>query len=360
MSIINIAGLVKGIGSATSKVIETVKPNATVKLSKEMEFATQGLALKEKLMSRLVFNLTSFLLVFTFLVKFLEVTWAHYFVILGWLSVDDMDLIYKSANVIGVPTIIAFLIQFIGQTVFKLKSNRETTKAINEQIEAIRLRGLEEKKNKDNVVKRDLVNWDKVGELELGSKKPRVNWKWIKKIEGGSINKGYVPYDTNGTAGVTIGAGIDLGHLDVNETRLDKTTFPDIYSKIAPYLGLRGKKAKAFLKKNPLILSPDYVKVINDNVRRHFFEEVCREYKEENDDFLSLPGPAQTVVMSRAWHGHWDLSKRCPVFFGHTLNRDWISASKELRNFYPDKEQMKAFGDRLNKEADLILKSIKA
>ena len=183
--------------------------------------------------------------------------------------------------------------------------------------------------------------------------KNRINYEFIEKLEGGVLYKAYVPKDTNNSSGITVGSGVDLAYLEkeLREKVKDKYSIP------VKVFTVKGKEAKKLLKKlGSGFLSKEAIDEINSLKKELVLNKVEKEFHDENKSFLMLPAQAQTVVFSRAWHLGWNLSANCPKFFGFIMRKEWLQATHEIRNFFPDKAQMKLFRKRLNQEADYLAK----
>lgn len=86
--------------------------------------------------------------------------------------------------------------------------------------------------------------------------------------EGGSRTEAYIPMRAGapiGKSGVTVGKGFDLGQFDIKGLR-SLGVPKELIRKVQPYLNLKGPAAVRVLKENPLVLSPEEVKTLNDVV----------------------------------------------------------------------------------------------
>ena len=77
----------------------------------------------------------------------------------------------------------------------------------------------------------------------------KIDYKFLSDLEGGSKTNGYVPAAEVSKSGVTIATGFDLGQRDENDLKTLKLS-TTLTAKLKPYLGLKGKSAQDFLKKN--------------------------------------------------------------------------------------------------------------
>jgi hypothetical protein len=86
--------------------------------------------------------------------------------------------------------------------------------------------------------------------------------------EGGSQQKAYIPMRNGvpiGKSGVTVGKGFDLGQFDVKGLR-NLGVSKEVLRKVQPFLNVKGPAAARILKENPLTLSPEDVKHLNEVV----------------------------------------------------------------------------------------------
>ena len=181
-----------------------------------------------------------------------------------------------------------------------------------------------------------------------------VCWDFIHDLEGGTILEGYVPCDSNGDplghSGVTIAAGFDLGRRDADDL-WDMGVSEDLVERLDPYCGLTGHEALDVLRNDPLTITEDEGRDINDVLHEAFYEDVADRWGDHSDvPFEELSEGEATVVMSVAWQygSPW---RRCPTFWGMATENDWDGVIAELRDFgdrYPT---------RRNREADFLEES---
>lgn len=186
-----------------------------------------------------------------------------------------------------------------------------------------------------------------------------VDWSFVKGLEGNK-RTGYVPRDPDKgkQAGVTIGAGVDLGQMsprDLKNLGLPK----ELESKLTPYVSLVGDAAKSTLKKKPLSLSEIEAAQVTDARKRFGVNRLGSKLATAGVDFSTLPPEVATAVTSLGWHLGEDLPNAAPRFTEKLAKAqktgDFAPVVLELRNFGKDHKYM----TRRKKEADLIESFIK-
>lgn len=173
--------------------------------------------------------------------------------------------------------------------------------------------------------------------VEKKEEEVNIDWNFIKKLEGYEL-KGYVPSEKRErnnrvVSGVTIASGFDLGQHSVDY--LDKLNLKeDLKEKLRPYFGLKGNKARRFLKQNPLVITEAEGNAINKAVKMDKAIEVAEAYNRDakNINFYSLPKEIQTVIMSVGFQ-YGNLRKRTPNFWKVVTSGDWERAVWHLNNF---------------------------
>lgn len=183
----------------------------------------------------------------------------------------------------------------------------------------------------------------------------QIDFSYLSQFEGGSKLIGYIPFiklsDGKRKSGVTIGCGIDLGQRNLRDlTNLKLSKSLEIL--LAPYLLRKGEEAFSYLKKNPLVLSVEQAKELNEAVRDHDIGLMIQIFNRFSKvQFKDLPWQAQTVLASLAWNFGPSLDRSIPLTFMDAADQDWHSFGTRLRNF-PSKEP--ALDARRKKEAELI------
>lgn len=178
-----------------------------------------------------------------------------------------------------------------------------------------------------------------------------IDWEFIASLEGKGVTTGYVPDASGSKSGVTIATGFDLGQR--NETDLTNLGLSaDLITKFKPYLGKKGQDAVDFLAKNPLTITDDEAKDIDNKVRAKKVPALKTKYLNSphntgNVQFDDLPSQAQTVIASVSFQ-YGDLSTKTPKFWKAASSQDWVESVKILRNFGD------SYRTRRNKEADLL------
>lgn len=173
------------------------------------------------------------------------------------------------------------------------------------------------------------------------------DWNFIESLEGFET-RGYVPKDVAGKplgqSGVSIGAGVDLGHWPVTALRRRKVPEP-IIEKVAPYCGLRGWDAVHALV-IPLVLTEDEARRLTRTIQGDIVDAVKARYDRASKIALSfIPQQAQTVLISVAFQYGANLAKRTPKFWRAMTTQDWQAAVRELENFgdaYPSRRRREA------------------
>ena len=155
-----------------------------------------------------------------------------------------------------------------------------------------------------------------------------IIWSFISDLEGGLQLRGYIP---GSHSGVTVAGGVDLGYQDAADLR----AYPaPLQAKLAPYVGLRGSFARAYLNKHPLTLTDDEAEAVEAPVRAAFLTEVRNHFGAE---FEEIPDAAQTVIMSVTWqYGDPWSDPKCGDFWKLACAQDWDALADYLDDF-PDK-----------------------
>ena len=172
-----------------------------------------------------------------------------------------------------------------------------------------------------------------------------IDWKFIAAREGKRLN-GYVPEPRKSKSGVTIGCGVDIGHMTDDEFNLLPPTIQD---KIEPYRHLTGLQALQKVRALPLMLPDEEVAILNQVM----FDELSKELREDYDrataegSFDQLTDEQQTCIMSVSFQ-YGVLAAKTPRFWKLVTHRDWNGAIHELENFGDD------YASRRKLEAELL------
>lgn len=163
-----------------------------------------------------------------------------------------------------------------------------------------------------------------------------IDWNFIKELEGYRTHA-YLPMDKEGNvlgqSGTTIGMGFDLGQQSSGSLKELLSDSPDLFSKLYPYLGIKGVKAKNFLQAHPLSLSTEELDMIQCRIEDVFYRRLEKEYEDHSDLTFSMLSPAQqTVLMSVFWQ-YGDLQWHCPAFFKYATKGMWKTVISELKSF---------------------------
>ena len=176
-------------------------------------------------------------------------------------------------------------------------------------------------------------------------------WEMIERFEGWR-SQGYVPRAADGSAlgqsGVTIGAGVDLGHWSVEQ--LTRRGVPaGLIDKLRPYLGLRG--AAAIAAAPGLRLSIREIDQLSRPIRRAILESLVDRYDKaaapHGLEWRKIPVEARSVIASVAFQYGPALSRRdrAPRFWSQITRGDWQGAYRNLLNFgdeYPTRRRQEA------------------
>jgi hypothetical protein len=178
-----------------------------------------------------------------------------------------------------------------------------------------------------------------------------INFGFISELEGGATCIGYVPDVKHSNSGVTIATGFDIGQRSRHELR---DLLPEkLAIKLRVFCQLTGTEAQAALESNPLVITGQEAKIIDNLVKQDLVELLQRRYRKSSErlEFSDLPEQAQTVIASVAFQ-YGNLAKRCPAFWSFATTQNWLAMVNELHNF----------GDRYNtrrtKEADYFLSGL--
>ncbi len=176
----------------------------------------------------------------------------------------------------------------------------------------------------------------------------KIDTGFIAKVEG-VVLKAYVPLPKKTKSGVTIGAGFDLGQMDLKEFKslpMDEA----LRAKLLPYVGLKKYKATAFLKAHPLHLTNVEVEQLNVIAANKILMPLSTSYyKSSGKSFTTLPAAAQTALFSFAYqYGAGFMKKKnLSHLWNHFVAEDWSQASQALHGF-------KVYGERRKQEAKLL------
>ena len=187
-----------------------------------------------------------------------------------------------------------------------------------------------------------------------------IDLNFIRALEGGQKLWPYWPGGAK--SGVTVASGYDLGHRtrkQLQSAGLSERGF----RLLAPFLGLRGYKAKRALdaaNRVPPAVSisrPDAEK-LDEAACGEILEPLVSAYDlattERAHCFEELPQEAKTVLASVAWQYGPNLKRRTPKFWDKAVRCDWQGMERELRQFGD------RFPTRRNIEADYLTKILSA
>ena len=184
-------------------------------------------------------------------------------------------------------------------------------------------------------------------------------FKWLTKVEGNMVCRGYIPCWISGTgrkksknyrgdngapstveamgaSGVTIGVGVDLGWQ--SESQLRHWGVSDaLLEKIKPYLGKKKNAAIVALNLKPLSLTEAETRELcNAEHHGYLHDEVIRVWDYSygrKGKFETLPWQAQTVIFSCIYQCGWaGFRKRGPATLRALEDHDWARAVRNLRS----------------------------
>jgi hypothetical protein len=181
-----------------------------------------------------------------------------------------------------------------------------------------------------------------------------IMFEFLRDVEGFETS-GYVPEDEQGNpienSGVTIATGLDLGQQDEDSLRRMGLS-EELISIFRPYLGLRRGEAQRFLLENPLTLSEEQARFVEESLMYHDFyrmADLWNSTQREQDGIRwdQLDPEKQTVLLS-VFRQYGNIPKRTPKFWRAASQGRWDDVLSELRDFGDD------YKTRRNKEADLL------
>jgi hypothetical protein len=182
----------------------------------------------------------------------------------------------------------------------------------------------------------------------------RVDFGFIRGLEGGQRLTGYVPDADTSQSGVTVATGFDLGARNV--TDLQNLGLPSsLVNKLSRYCGKQRREATFLLLQYPFSLTKQEADAIDVASKRSAISTLITLYDRalprtaEFRGFAQLPAEAQTVIASVAFqYGH--LPSRTPRFWRTVTEQRWQAAVDELRDFGD------RYSTRRRKEAELLAK----
>jgi len=173
-----------------------------------------------------------------------------------------------------------------------------------------------------------------------------VDWNFVEAKEGKRYLQGYVPADNQGRvigqSGVTIASGIDLGQHGPSDMKA-LNLYQGLIDRLTPYMKptLRGAAAQDFLKKNPVSISDEEARMIDERAQTKRYNDVAgqynaavaNEYGKNPPRFQGLPQGAQTAITDLAFQ-YGNLAARTPVFWDQVTTGQWQAAQDNLWNFH--------------------------
>ncbi|WP_299004859.1 pesticin C-terminus-like muramidase [uncultured Shewanella sp.] len=177
----------------------------------------------------------------------------------------------------------------------------------------------------------------------------KIDFDFIKILEGGMELTAYVPDPKGSKSGVTVSVGFDLGarnRQDLINIDLDI----ELIDKLVPYLGYKKEEAKKFLARNPLKITKEQAEQIYFNNKAKATSRLMTKYNADSDvKFHCIPSQAQTVIASVEYQ--YGSSKiKTPNFWRQVTNQDWESAYANLMNFRDDYRSRRELEAKMLKE----------
>jgi len=187
-------------------------------------------------------------------------------------------------------------------------------------------------------------------------KEVQVNFDFIRKSEGFET-EGYVPRSGEqvlDSSGVTIGTGLDLGtkNIDYFKDFENKETL----KKMEAYFGMQGQEAYDFEQANPLSLSEEETKALDNFVKGRELESIENSFLAlTGKELSSMPPRLQTVIADLQFQ-YGSNYNRTPKF--RDIIKDIAEDPQDAKSYMPLMNELRDFGDkydtRRDREADLI------
>jgi len=187
-------------------------------------------------------------------------------------------------------------------------------------------------------------------------KELQVNMEFLRKSEGFET-EGYVPRSGEqvlDSSGVTIGTGLDLGtkNMDYFKDFENKETL----KKMEAYFGMQGQEAYDFEQANPLSLSEEETKALDNFVKGRELESIENSFLAlTGKELSSMPPRLQTVIADLQFQ-YGSNYNRTPKF--RDIIKDIAEDPQDAQSYMPLMNELRDFGDkydtRREREADLI------
>jgi hypothetical protein len=178
---------------------------------------------------------------------------------------------------------------------------------------------------------------------------------WIQQdgIEG-TLRELDVPAANISKSGATIASGFDVGQHSEEQLKEYFGENSDLFKKLKPFVGLKGKDAENKIKEfKDLKFTDEEITAINETIYPIKTESVARRFNKNSQvPFYALPPEFQTVIASVGFQ-YGDLESRTPKFYEYITTGEWDKALAELKDFKDD------YGPRRKKEATLFEQGLK-
>ena len=187
-------------------------------------------------------------------------------------------------------------------------------------------------------------------------KELQVNMEFLRMNEGFET-EGYVPRSGEqvlDSSGVTIGTGLDLGTKNMNYFKDFENK--ETLKKMEAYFGMKGQAAYDFEQENPLSLSEEETKALDNFVKGRELESIENSFLAlTGKELSSMPPRLQTVIADLQFQ-YGSNYNRTPKF--RDIIKDIAEDPQDAQSYMPLMSELRDFGDkydtRRNREADLI------
>lgn len=184
-----------------------------------------------------------------------------------------------------------------------------------------------------------------------------IDYRFIVKCETGGGDDGLplggvIPVDRRtdeplGHSGTTFSAGVDIGQVDKRELSRLTDGYPQLYTKLEPFIGKRGAQAQQALQQYPTQLTPEEAEILCYRKYNAIADRLVKNHDKIKGEgsFAKHSRAVKTIVLSVAVQYGANLAKRTPRFWACLLANDMQAMQNELRNFgdkYPTRRQAEA------------------
>lgn len=172
----------------------------------------------------------------------------------------------------------------------------------------------------------------------------RANSAEVFANEGGVHSTGYVlPGASN--AGVTIGAGVDLGQNGVSDFQAMGVP-QSIINALTPWIGYKGSAASTIVAQigEPVLSAAD-ANTLSVDAFNYYTNEIASKFNtalaatNNAYTFSQLPEDTQTAIVDVTYPNGPNLQTSAPNFWGDVIKGQWLSAVGELSDWYNNPSQ---------------------